>query len=377
MIKKFLYTTMFIISTIALIMILFTPIYKYNDEKIRKNNTEMIAQIIDPTLANYRNRANFNELSKESKEEYKKNFKTLNEFALAIIEEDADKFYEVNKYEVLNKIYEVQLGNAGPLTPQSTNEEMAIVQKTLIDLLGANEFESERLIEVYGELSSYKSDIYEIVKSSPSLNLKTNEEVDEYLINNAINWVADEFLLAYFGYDYELIELTSNDFREKGIYLRHIFNAWKNAWTIDKAIWQSETYSSLGFIDRVKGVKNDVNFYNPIPLLCLSIVFIVIIIGLIMLMFKGLQGARGVKYPHAFINSIINGAITFVLLMLSSFITTDYYLSYHFTEYSRLLNLLKYGSFSFAVVVSLLAFACGVAVSFLGRFCRWGKKNED
>jgi len=77
MIKKFLYTMMFVVSTIALIMILFTPIYKFNDEKISKNNTEMIAQIIDPTLANYRNRANFNELSKESKEEYKKNFKNL------------------------------------------------------------------------------------------------------------------------------------------------------------------------------------------------------------------------------------------------------------------------------------------------------------
>ncbi|MBE6130906.1 MAG: hypothetical protein E7183_04220 [Erysipelotrichaceae bacterium] len=375
MIKKFLYTMMFVVSTIALIMILFTPIYKFNDEKISKNNTEMIAQIIDPTLANYRNRANFNELSKESKEEYKKNFKKLNEFALAIIEEDTDKFYEANKYEVLNKIYEVQLGTTGPLTPQSTEEEMAIVEKTLIDLLGANEFESERLIEIYGELSTYKSDIYDRVKFSTGL--KTNEEVDEYLIHNAINWVADEFLLAYFGYDYELIELTSTDFREKGIYLRHIFNAWKNAWTIDKAIWQSETYSSLGFIDRFKGVKNDVNFYNPIPLLCLSIVFIVIIIGLIGLMFKGLQGARGVKYPHAFINSIVNGAITFGLLILSSFISTDYYLSYHFTEYSRLLNLLKYGNFSFAVVVSLLAFLCGVAVSFLGRFCRWGKKKED
>ena len=375
MLKKILYTVMFIISTLALVMMLFTPIYKFNDVKIIDNNTEMIAQIIDPTLANYRNGANFNELSKESKEEYKKNFKTLNEFALAIIEEDTDKFYEVNKYEVLNKIYEVQFENTGPLNPQSTKEEIAIVEKTLKDKLGANVFESERLIEVYSEMSTYKSDIYDLVKSSTGL--KSDKEVDEYLINNAINWVADEFLLAYFGYDYELIELTSTDFREKGVYLRHIFNAWKNAWTIDSAIWKSESYANLGLIDKVKSVTNDVNFYNPIPLLCLSIIIIIIIAGLIGLMFKGLQGARGVKYPRAFINSIVNGAITFGLLIVSSFITTDYYLSYHFTEYSRLLNLLKYGNFSLAVVISLLAFLCGVAVSFLGRFCRWGKKDEN
>lgn len=374
MLKKILYTVMFIISTLALVMMLFTPIYKFNDVKISNNNTEMIAQIIDPTLANYRNKANFNELSKESKEEFKKNFKILNEFALAIIEEDTDKFYAVNKYEVLNKIYEVQFENTGPLNPHSTEEEMAIVEKTLKDKLGANEFESERLIEVYSEMSTYKSDIYDLVKSSTGL--KTDKEVDEYLIKNAINWVADEFLLAYFGFDYELIELTSDDFRKNGIYLRHIFTAWKNAWTIDSAIWKSESYENLGLIDKVKAVTSDVNFYNPIPLLCLSTVIIIIIAGLIGLMFKGLQGARGIKYPHAFINSIVNGAITFGLLIVSSFITTNYYLSYHFTEYSRLLNLLKYGNFSFAIVISLLAFLCGVVVSFLGRFCRWGKKDE-
>lgn len=374
MLKKILYTVMFIISTLALVMMLFTPIYKFNDVKISNNNTEMIAQIIDPTLANYRNKANFNELSKESKEEYKKNFKILNEFALAIIEEDTDKFYEVNKYEVLNKIYEVQFENTGPLNPHSTEEEMAIVEKTLKDKLGANVFESERLIEVYSEMSTYKSDIYDLVKSSTGL--KTDKEVDEYLINNAINWVADEFLLAYFGFDYELIELTSDDFRKNGIYLRHIFTAWKNAWTIDSAIWKSESYANPGLIDKVKAVTSDVNFYNPIPLLCLSTVIIIIIAGLIGLMFKGLQGARGIKYPHAFINSIVNGAITFGLLIVSSFITTNYYLSYHFTEYSRLLNLLKYGNFSLTVIISLLAFLCGVVVSFLGRFCRWGKKDE-
>ena len=104
---------------------------------------------------------------------------------------------------------------------------------------------------------------------------------------------------------------------------------------------------------------------------------VVIVGGLIGLMFKGLQGARGRKYPRAFINSIGNGVITFGLLTFVTLISQDYYLSYHYTEYSRILNLFMYGNFTFAVVASLFAFACGVVISFMGRFCRWGKKQED
>lgn len=375
MLKKLLYTILFFVSTIALVLMFLTPIYKFDDEKISQNNTEMIATIIDPTLAIYRNKADFSKMDKDSQEEYKKNFKIYNEFALAIIEEDTEKFYEVNKYEVLNKIYEVQIGGTGPLNASSTNEEMAIVEKMLIDSLGANEFESEKLIEVYSQLSSYKSQIYKVVKESTGLS--SNDEVDEYLTNNAIQWVADEFLLAYFGHDYELMKLTTADFRTKGVYLKHFVSAWKNAWTIDKAVWQQETYKDLGLIDKVKAVTKDQNFYNPFPLFCISIVLFVIVGGLIGLIFKGLQGARGIKYPHAFINSIGNGVITFGLIVFNTLISTDYYLSYHYTEYSRILNFFRYGNFTFTVYVALLAFLCGVVVSFLGRFCRWGKRKED
>lgn len=375
MLKKLLYTIMFAISLIALVLMLFTPIYKFNDEKISKNNTEMLALLQEPTLAAYRNKAALSKLSDESQDEYKRNYKIYNDLALAIIEEDPDKYYDAKKYAILNEIYVVQIGGEAPLEPLSTDAELDLVEKTLKDLLGENEFESERLIETYNQLNNDKAEIYDKVKESTGL--KTNEEVENFLTNNAINWIADEFLLAYFGYDYELIELSTADFRKKGIYLRHIVNAWKNAWVINKSVWNQETYQSLGLIDRVKSVTSDVNFYNPLPLIGLSTILLCIIIGLIGLVFKGLQGIRGVKYPHAFINSIFNGAVTLGLLMLSSFITTDYYLSYHITEYSRLLNLLMFGNFGLVIYGSLLAFASGVAVSVLGRFFRWGRKKED
>ena len=84
--KRLLYTVMFLVSAIALVLMFITPIYKFDEDKINQNNTEMIATIIDPTLAIYRNKADFSKMDKDSQEEFKKNFKTYNEFALAIIE---------------------------------------------------------------------------------------------------------------------------------------------------------------------------------------------------------------------------------------------------------------------------------------------------
>ncbi len=375
MVKKILYTFLLFISTGALILMFLTPIYKFNDEKISEYNIEMIATIVDPTLALYRNKADFKSMSKESQEEYKENFKLYNEFALAIIEEDIDKFYEVNKYEVLNNIYKTQLESDGPLNANSTNEEMEIVEKMLIDYLGANQFDSEKKIELYKELSSYKAEIYSLIKSST--NLTKNEDVDDFLINNAINWVADEFLLTFFGYDDELKSITINDYREDGIYLKNFVTAWKNAWAINASIWKDEAYSGLGVFEKIKAVTNDYRFYNPFPLLLISSILLAIVAGLIGLIFKSLQGARGIKYPKAFINSTINGGLTFLLIIASSFISMDYYLSFHYTEYSRLLNLLMYGDFTITLYVVLLAFATGVVVSFLGRFCRWNKTKKD
>ena len=53
MVKKLLYTIMFTISTLALVLMLFAPIYKFNDEKITQNNTEMLAVIYEPYLVEF------------------------------------------------------------------------------------------------------------------------------------------------------------------------------------------------------------------------------------------------------------------------------------------------------------------------------------
>ena len=267
------------------------------------------------------------------------------------------------------------MGGEAPLNPLSTDKEMELIEKTLTDVLGESTFDNEKYLEVDTQLKTDKANIYKKVKESTKL--KTDKEVEEFLIKNAINWVADELLLSYFGYDEELIELTNKDFIEKGVYLRHFINGLKNAWAINTSIWNQEVYKSLGLIDRIKTVLNDTNFYNPLPLLGISAILIAVITSLVMLIFKSLQGMKGKKYPHAFISSGVSGALVILLLMLSSFITIEHYLIYHTTEYARLLNLLKFGQFSLPIYIALLTFATAVVVSVLGRFCRWGKKKED
>ena len=374
MIKKLLYTIMFILSILSIILLLFTPIYKFDDDKVAKYNTEIYATILDPTLTIYREKVDLNKMDEASKDEYLKNYKLLNEFALAIIEEDEEKFYNANRYEVLNAIYKDAIGAEGPLDPTSSNEKMDTVESTLIDLLGVSAFESELIIEVQKEIRYYKKSIYDLVKESA--NLKTDKEVENFLINSAIQHIGDEFLLLFFGYDYELIDMTVEELREKGIYFRHLITANKNAWKINKSIWQQDMYKGLGLFEKVKYVLNDTNFYNPIPLLCITILLFIVVVGLFNLVYKGIQGIKGIKYPHSFIMSITNASICIFVLMFSTFITLDTYLSYHITEYSRLLNILKFGNFKVPLYFVLFTFAVGIAVSVVGRLCRWRKKPE-
>ena len=53
MLKKLLYTVMFLVSTIALVLMFITPIYKFDEEKINQNNTEMIATFYNHFFDNY------------------------------------------------------------------------------------------------------------------------------------------------------------------------------------------------------------------------------------------------------------------------------------------------------------------------------------
>ncbi|MBR2139228.1 MAG: hypothetical protein IJ966_08070 [Bacilli bacterium] len=375
MIKKVLYTCMFVLSALSLILLLFTPIYKFNDEKIEKFNTELLATIYDPTLTIYREKEDLNKMDSASKEEYIKNYKILNEFALAITEEDEEKFYLANRYEVLNALYKNAFNANGPLDVTSSQEKMDTIESTLIDFWGVSVFESELIIEVQKEIEQYHNALYDLVKSST--NLKTNEEVDNFLINSAIQHVGDEFLLLFFGYDNELIDITTKELREDGLYFRHLITANKNAWKINKSVWRQSEYKDLALFEKISYVTKDSNFYNPIPLLCVTILLLILAAGLVGLIFKGIQGIQGRRYPHAFINSIMNSVICLFVLIFGACISLDTYLSYHITEYSRLLNLLKFGKFTFPLYLVLLTFLSAVAISVVGRLCRWRRKVED
>lgn len=377
MFKRIIYTAMFLVSVVALVFLFALPVYKFDDEKIKSNYVETIARILDDDVDRYReDPIAYKELTDEEKAEYKKQFKSACELALAVIEQDSEKLYNANKYQVLNTIYKNLTGAEGSLTSDSTEEGISTVEKTLTDIYGEDTFTQEKTQVLTAALQKYKDEIYKKVKENTGL--KTNKEVDELLITTSIGLVVDELFLNGLDYEYdsEIYTLELSEYRTKGIYLTDFITAWKCAWKIDASIWNQKGLGGLGFIDRVKATVNDPAFYNPFPLFCLSLGILITIISLIILIFKGLQGARGIKYPHAFISSIGNGAIVFAVLAFNYIISMDYYLTYHYIEYSRVLNLYRFGAFSTPLIVSLLAFALGIVVSVLGRLCRWGKPKE-
>ena len=73
-----------------------------------------------------------------------KEFKTSCELALAVIEQDSEKLYDANKYQVLNTIYKNLTGVEGSLTAESTEEGISTVEKTLTDIYGEDTFTQEK-----------------------------------------------------------------------------------------------------------------------------------------------------------------------------------------------------------------------------------------
>ena len=86
---------------------------------------------------------------------------------------------------------------------------------------------------------------------------------------------------------------------------------------------------------------------------------------------------RGIKYPHAFISSIINGSFCLALLIGPAFIPNNYFLKYHFTEFTRLLEMIRFGNFSTAIVIALFVYMIALGISVFGRFFRWGKRKKQ
>ncbi len=376
--KKLLYFTMFIVGIISAIAVIFLPIYKFDTEKVKQNNTELIAQIMEPSfLPAYRNNLTHSGLSKEAQEEYKNNYYIYNNLAYSIINNDGNRFYQYNDYEVLNAIYKEVTTKDGTLTHESSDEEVKVIEKVLIDLKGEEEFNNLKTKEIEKELKYYKERIYQRVKDSYE-DITSIDQVEAFLAKSSIGHVCDEFFLLYLGSDQEMIDTTLEDVMEKGISFKHILKTFTNAIEIDKAVWNKYSAQDLSFLDKCKNVLADDEFYNPLPLLGLGIVILVIFITSLTMIFNGLKGIRGRKYPHTFIRSIIIGGICLGLLMLKQFIPHDYFLKYHYTEYSRLLSLFFYGSFDIAVIIALLANLLTIGISVIGRFCSWKKrKHED
>lgn len=366
---------MFIVGIISVLAVITMPIYKFDAELVKQHNTELFAQIMEPTfLPAYRNNLTNSGLSKESQEEYKTNYYIYNNLAYSIINNDSERFYEYNDYEVLNAIYKAVTGVEGTLTHTSTDEEVKLIEKVLTDLKGEEEFKTLKEAEIEKELNYYKGQIYQRVKDSNE-EITSIDQVEPFLTSAAISHVCDELFLLYLGCDQELINMTLEDVSKDGIYLKHLLTSFSNALEVDKAVWNKYSNQDLTFINKCKSVVADDEFYNPLPLIGLGIVILIIFIHSIILIFNGIKGIKGRKYPHTFIKSIVVGAICLALLMLHNYLPLDYFLKYHYTEYSRLLSLFFYGNFDAAIIIVLLANVITIGISIIGRFCSWKRKK--
>lgn len=375
--KKILYLLLLIVALISTITIVTTPIYKFDVEQVKKYNSELVAQIMEPTfLPSYRNNLKNSGLSNDSQEEYKHNYYIYNNLAYAIINSDAERFYQFNDYEVLNAIYKTVTGKDGTLTNTSTDEEVKLIEKVLVDLKGEEEINELKTKEIEKELVYYKEQIYQRVKDSND-DITSIDQVEDYITDAAISHVLDELFLLYLGYDQDLIDMTLADVKKDGIYLKNILTTFSNAFTVDKAVWNKYSSQDISFVNKLKSTVADDEFYNPFPILLLGLIIFIVFLHSVILIFSGIKGLRGRKYPHTFIKSIIVGLLCLGLLVLKNYISLDYFLKYHSTEYSRLISLFFFGNFDVAVIIALGANVVTVGISILGRLCRWKKKKTE
>ena len=117
--KKILYFLMLIIGIVGIVSIFFFPIYKFDETKIVKNNTEIYLIEAFPGYTAYRKSSSLKNLSKEEQEIYKQTFEKGNKLIYAVNNNDLTTYYSLKEYEILNNIYE---NNIGPLLDKDSEK---------------------------------------------------------------------------------------------------------------------------------------------------------------------------------------------------------------------------------------------------------------
>ena len=387
--KKILYLVLTIVSIMGIVLSFFMPIFKFNDDKISKNDEQYIALM---TSNEYRTLAldvNYNQLEKDGKTKANEYIsETLTKYH-SLINSDKNGYYDKYAYKILNMIYQEKHPDSSPLNEESSADAVKSIEIVIIDDIGETAFKDKKDTYVDQEINKDIEKMYNDFLISLGFDTSTmsSDEIisngKEYAIIGTKGLILDDLFLISTDlpdYDEELINEIIKDTTTKGMMLTQLFNTFKYGYQIDKAVFNKEEYKELSFFKKLGAVRNDENYYNPLPIILYSLVFLVIIINLLILFFNGLKGIKGKKRPKTFFKSTIMSILTIGLLLSSTLIPEKVYMSHHSENMTRLLDLLRCTDFTLLLYIYIGIFLYSLVLGIISIFFKFGKikdKSKD
>ena len=387
--KKILYLVLTIVSIMGIVLSFFMPIFKFNDDKISKNDEQYIALM---TSNEYRTLAldvNYNQLEKDGKTKANEYIsETLTKYH-SLINADKNGYYDKYAYKILNMIYQEKHPGSSPLNEESSADAVKSIEIVIIDDIGESAFKDKKDTYVDQEINKDIEKMYKDFLISLGFDTSTmsSDEIisngKEYAIIGTKGLILDDLFLISIDlpdYDEELINEIIKDTTTKGMMLTQLFNTFKYGYQIDKAVFNKEEYKDLSFFKKLGAVRNDDNYYNPLPIILYSLVFLVIIINLLILFFNGLKGIKGKKRPKTFFKSTVMSILTIGLLLSSTLIPEKIYMSHHSENMTRLLDLLRCTDFTLLLYIYIGIFLYSLVLGIISIFFKFGKikdKSKD
>lgn len=366
--RKFLFFILMLCSIVGLVSFIIFPVYKYDSDQITKNNTEYVLALSGVDLKEYYN--TYDSLPSKDKKIVKEEVKQLKTRVYAIRNKDYDTLYECIDYIVINDIYKEKYGKdafeldeKGNLIKPSDDSKKSIEQ-ALTDALGEEQFNVKKKEYLDKTINEFNE-------------LVNQDKYKQTIIDDGKLRVNDELFNIFFNMDNDLMDITTKEINEKGLFLVQITRGITVGFKIDKAVWQKPIYKDVNFFQHVSRVFADPDFYNPFPLLLLIFLYLYLVISLLSLIFKSIKGLRGRKRPKLFFFSIINFAICCLLLFAKDFIPLAYVNKFHYLEYQRLLDWVMYGKAELAIYIVTGVFGFTFLLSIIQIFLHFGRRRKE
>ena len=365
--RKFFFFVLMLFSVVGIVSFVLFPVYKYDNDQITKYNTEYVLALSGVDLKDFYN--TYDSLSSDEKKQVKAQVKDLKTKVYAIRTKDYETLYSSIDYIVINDIYKEQYSKDafsrdenGELIKPSEETKNAIV-KALTDALGEEEFNTKKQENLDKFINDFNSKI-------------DDGKYKDTIIEDGKLKVSDDLFLIFSGMDKDLIETTTKEINEKGLFIIQIFRGLEIGFKIDHQVWQKEAYKGMNLFQKTSAVFKDEEFYNPFPLLLLIFIYFYLIISLLCMFFKAIKGLRGKKRPKLFIFSIINFALCCLLIFAKDILPLSYINSYHGFEYQRLLDFIMFGKAEIAIYIVGVIFGFTFILSIMQLFFKFGKHRK-